>query len=219
LLIVTYLAYFAEILPIAFYLIFLNRNRGEGLWVIFLYCVLSLLTEGIFALTNAQLVFSGFIVAQFGLFSYYFYSSFQTKRFKSIAIGGAVLFCLVLGVAVAYAIAVPSFSNERFVEIIESLESILAIIYCILSLYEQIKDPETVFVYQNKKFWVIIALFIYFSSTFFLYLFATALSDEERHTYWVINNSFEILKNILFCVSFIMKKHHSSPANMEYIDS
>jgi len=210
LLVVTYLAYFAEILPISFYLIFLKRNRGEGLWVIFLYCVLSLLTEGLFVLIQQQLVFSGFIIVQFGLFSYYFYSTFRQKNFRYIALLGSAVFCVV---------AIANFSNERFTWIAESLTSILVIIYCILSLYEQIKDPETVFVYRNKKFWVTIALFIYFSSTLFLYLFSTTLSREQRHMYWAINNFFEILKNILFSVSFIMIKDRSTPATMEYIDN
>ncbi|HEV2481226.1 MAG TPA: hypothetical protein VGS79_16250 [Puia sp.] len=172
--------------------------------------MLSLLTEGIYALTQEALVFSSFIAVQFGLFTYYFYSTFKAKRFKYIAVIGAVVFCVV---------AISIFSKEHFNWNVESLAAILVIIYCILSLYEQIRDPETMFVYHNKKFWVIIALFIYFSSTFFLYLYSTALSDEERHTYWVINNSFEILKNILFSVSFIMKKHEITPANMEYIDN
>jgi hypothetical protein len=117
------------------------------------------------------------------------------------------------------AVAIVNFSNEHFNWIAESLASILVIIYSILSLYEQIKDPETVFVYQNKKFWVIIALFIYFSSTLFLYVYSTTLSTEQRHSYWAINNFFEILKNILFSVSFIMKKRSGAPANMEYIDN
>lgn len=208
--VVTYLAYIAEILPIFLYLIFLKRNRGEGLWVIFLYCGLSLLTEGIFMLTREQIVFSGFIIVQFGLFSFYFYSTFRQKSFRYI---------VILGSAVFIAVALANLFNERFNWIAESLASIIVIIYCILSLYEQIKDPETIFVYQNKKFWAIIALFIYFSSTLFLYLYSTTLSAEQRHIYWGINNFFEILKNILFSVSFIMKKHHSTPTNMEYIDS
>jgi len=66
---------------------------------------------------------------------------------------------------------------------------------------------------------VVIAFFLYFSATLFLYLFFTTLSDEQRHSYWAINNFFEILKNILFSVSFIMKKHVTRPIDMEYIDN
>ena len=64
-----YLALIAEILPIPLYLIFLKRNKGAGLLVIFLYCVLSLLTELIFAAIQTQLVFSTFTILEFGIFT------------------------------------------------------------------------------------------------------------------------------------------------------
>lgn len=206
----TILAYLAEILPIVFYLIFLKRNRGEGLWVIFLYCILSALTELIFAVTTQPIVFSSFAVLQFLLISYFFYSSLQDKKLKLIPILGVLVFCVFAGLNI---------SNKNFDSMSESLASIVFIIYCILLLYEQIKDTSTVFVYYNKKFWVVIAFFLYFSATFFLYIYFSTLSDQQRHTYWVINNFFEILKNILFSVSFIMKKYVNKPVDMEFIDN
>ena len=209
-LVVAILAYSAEILPILFYLIFLKRNRGEGLWVIFLYCVLSLLTEGLFAVTKQPAVYYTFIIVQFLLFSYFFYSSLSRKRFKYIPVIGALAFCIV---------AFFNLANKRFDSTSAALSSVLVITYCILLLYELISQPDSVFVYNNKKFWVVIAFFLYFSATLFLYLFFTALTDEQRHSYWAINNFFEILKNILFSISFIMKKHHSRTDNMEYADN
>ena len=209
-LILAYTAYFAELLPIIFYLVFLKRNKGEGLWVIFLYCILSLLFEGIFAATRQQIVFSLFNILQFTLFSFFFYTSLKGKRSKYIPIIGALIF---------YAVAIVSFSNKNFDSISTSLASVLFIPYCILLLYEQIKDPETVFVYQNKKFWVIIAFFLYFSATLFLYIFFSTLSEQQRTSYWIINNFFEILKNILFSVSFIMKKPDKSALAMDRLDT
>ncbi len=44
------------------------------------------------------------------------------------------------------------------------------------------------FVYDNKKFWVIIAVLLYFSATLFLYISSNTLSPEERSNYWFINN-------------------------------
>jgi hypothetical protein len=192
------IAFFAEILPILFYLIFLKRNRGEGLWVIFLYCLLSFLTEILFYILRQQNVYSGFIIVQFTLFSWFFYSSLQEKKFKYIPIIGALIF---------YGVAISNFTSKRFDSLSASVESILIIPYCILLLYEQIKDPSIIFVYNNKKFWVIIAILLYFSATLFLYLYYSNLSVKERSNYWLINNFFEILKNILFSVAFIMKKN------------
>jgi len=204
------LAYFTELLPIIFYLIFLKRNRGEGLWVIFIYSVLSLLTEKIFEITEREIVYSIFTMVEFTLFSFFFYSSLKTKSFKYIPMIGAVIF---------YAVAISNFTNKRFDSLSSSLEAILIIPYCILLLYEQIRDPNVIFVYYNKKFWVIIAFFLYFSATLFLYIYYSSLSPEQRSTYWLINNFFEILKNILFCISFIMKKRSNNPYAMDNVDS
>ena len=202
-------AYLAEILPIVFYLVFLKRNRGEGLWVIFLYSVLSLMVEGLFWITHQQIVFSYWTILQFTLFSFFLYSSLKDRRFKYIPILGGLIF---------YVVAIANFTNERYDSISASLESVLIITYCIFLLYEEVKDPSAGFVYNNKKFWVIIAFFLYFSATLFLSIYFSTLSEQQRVSYWIINNFFEILKNILFSVSFIMKKNDRPVHAMDELD-
>jgi hypothetical protein len=91
------------------------------------------------------------------------------------------------------------------------LEAVLIISYCILLLYEQVKDPTITFVYNTKRFWIIIAFFLYFSSTLFLFLFADTMTIQQRANYWAINNFFEILKNILLTVAFIIKNNYTKP--------
>ena len=204
-------AYLAEILPIVFYLVFLKRNKGEGLWVIFIYSILSFLTEVLYGATHGNpLVFSCFVILQFTLFSYFVYSSLKGKWIKYIPIVGGLIF---------YGFDIFYFTNEHFFSLAESLESVLAIPYCILLLYQAIRDSSTVFVYHNKKFWVIIAFFLYFSATLFLYIYFSTLTDQERITYSTINNFFEILKNILFSVSFIMKKPDKSAFSMDRLET
>lgn len=195
--IVGILASVAEILPIVFYLIFLKRNRGEGLWVIFLYCIVSILTEVLYGLSKWHVIFDLFIVTQFTLFSLFFFLSLKGKKFKYIPVIGALIF---------YAITFPNFAKSGFGLISAAVASVLLIPYCILLLYEQIKDPSVLFVYNDKKFWVIIAFLLYFAATLFLDVNYTSLSREQQSNYWFINNFFEILKNILFCIAFIMKK-------------
>ena len=200
-----YIALLGEILPIVFYLIFIKRNRGEGLLVIFFYCVLSLLTEFVYAVVQTQIVFSTFTILEFTLFSFFFYSSLRDKKFKYIPIIGAMVF---------YVVAFGSFTSKNATEfdsLPASVEAILVISYCILLLYEQIKDPTIIFVYNTKKFWVIIAFFLYFSANLFLFIYAGSMSEHQHSNYWMINNFFDLLKNILFCVSFIMKKRYNNP--------
>lgn len=207
------LAFFSEILPIILYLCFLKRNRGEGLWVIFLYCCISLLSEVLVSILQQTFspffIYSSFDLIEYALFSLFFYLSIKGKKFKYIPIFGAFIL---------FTIAIFGFSSKNqgdFDTVSASIEAILIISYCILVLYEEINDPEIIFVYNTKKFWVIIAFFLYFSSTLFLFSFAKTLTQKEHDKWWTINNFFEILKNILFSISFIMKKSNNKPYVIE----
>jgi len=137
-------------------------------------------------------------IMQFTLISLFSYLSIKEKKFKYIPIIGAVVF---------YIIAIRNFTNIRFDSFSVSLASIFIIPYCILLLYEKMRDSNIEFVYNNKKFWIIIAFLLYFSGTLFLYIYMNTLPEQQRSNYWTINNFFEILKNILFCIAFIMKKN------------
>lgn len=203
------LAFFTEILPIVFYLIFLKRNRGEGLWVIFLYCILSVLTEILAGILRLPIIVDFYNIVQFTLFSLFFYFSLKDKRFKYIPIIGAVIF---------YVIAIRNFSNTGFDSFSLSLASIFFIPYCILLLYEQMRDSNIMIVYTDKKFWIIVAFFLYFSGTLFLYIYINTLPKDQQSNYWSINNFFEILKNILFCIAFIMKKRDKSEYSIDNLN-
>jgi hypothetical protein len=212
------LAYISEILPIIFYLSFIKRNRGEGLWVIFLYCSLSLLYEPAFSLLGKKIpkfyIYTSFTILEFTLFSFFFFSSLKEKKFKYIPVIGAVIFY-----AIAFSSLVVKHGQDPFDSLSASVEALLIISYCILLLYEQITDPTIIFVYNTKKFWTIIAFFLYFSSTLFLFLYAATFTKQERSNYWSINNFFEMLKNILFSISFILKKSDKQPYPIDNIDN
>jgi hypothetical protein len=58
---------------------------------------------------------------------------------------------------------------------------------------------------------VIISFLIYFSGTFFLYIMTENMWDNHdfRKIYFVINISFNILKNILLSIAMCMKTNDS----------
>jgi hypothetical protein len=208
------IAFIIEILPIFLYLLFYKRNRGEGIWVIFLYCCISPLAEPLFS-KNLHLHISdhyldaGFTIMEFTCCSLFMLFAYQRKQFKYVLLLGALIF---------YPVAFINFTHaeEGFDSIPASVEAIIIISYCILLLYEQISDPKVIFVYNTKKFWITIAFFLYFSSTLFLFLFARNLTQSEHDKYWMINDFFDILKNILFSVSFIMKKSVKNPYPQDF---
>jgi len=201
------IAFFSEILSIIFFLCFLNRNKGEGLWVIFFYCIFSVVTENAAFLLRGKMdrvyLYAAFTICEYTIFAYFFYLSFKKKRIAYVPIVGTVIFYLIAGIY---------FTNKNsagFDSLTASVEAILIIIYSLVFLYDQIRHTLITYVYNTKKFWIVIAFFLYFSSTLFLFLFAATFTKQEHSYYWVINNFFEILKNALFCVSFAMKKDNN----------
>jgi hypothetical protein len=217
----SFLFYIFEFLPVIFYVSFLRRNKHEGLQVIFIYCVTSLGTEilgpilkKVFNISTFYILAS-FTVIEYSLLTIFLYQSIQEPRHKYVPIIGSVAF---------FVIAIINFLQGRtsnFDSLSASVEAILIIIYSLLFLYGQIKDPSILFVYNTKKFWVVSAFFIYFSSTLFLFLYAATFTKQEHNSYWYINNLFDIIKNILFCIAFTMKTSSkpNNPVEDSYEDS
>lgn len=159
-------------------------------------------------------LFASFTICEYTLFAIFLYTSIKNKKLKYIPVIGSLIF---------YAMAIINFTtkkSETFDSLSASVEAILIIIFSIVFLYEQIKDPAVIYVYYTKKFWIVIAFFLYFSSTLFLFLYAATFTNQEHRSYWYINNIFDILKNILFCIAFTMKKNkmYKSPLENLYAD-
>jgi len=191
-------------LPIVFFLLFLNRNKEKKLWVIFLYAVISLLTDYSYNLISKQnefYIYSFFTIAEFTLYSVFLYYNLNTKLFKKLLLISYILF---------FPVTIYNFFQkefENFDSLTASIECILIILFSILFLYEQIKEPESIFIYTSKKFWIIIAFFLYLSSTLFLFMYADKLPTMEKNYYWSINFVFNILKNIFFTIAFLLRKN------------
>ena len=198
--------YISEILPVVFYVSFLRRNKHEGLQVIFIYCLISFAMEILAPMIKNSFgvdifyLYASFTIIEYSLLTLFLYRSIQGSRLKYIPIIGSFAFLAMVVANFLHA------KSSNFDSLSASVEAILIIIYSILFLYGQIKDPSVLFVYYTKKFWIVIAIFIYFSSTLFLFLYASTFTNQEHKNYWYINSIFDIIKNIFFCVAFSMKK-------------
>ena len=198
------LSVLSEILPIILFLCFVKRNKGEGLWVIFVYCIVSFSAEsGSFFLQPADkfYLFASVTICEYTLFTLFLYFAIQERKFKYIIILGSLVFYTMAIINLIYK------KSSTFDSLSASVEAILIIVYSILYLYEQIQDPEVMYVYHTKKFWIVVAFFLYFSSTLFLFVYAAALTNQEHKNYWFINDFFNVLKNVFFCISLTMKKN------------
>jgi membrane-bound ClpP family serine protease len=98
---------------------------------------------------------------------------------------------------------------KNFDSVPTSIEAILLIAYCIVYLFEEVNKPQITFIYSSFHFWIVIAILIYFSATFFLFVYAASLPIKTAQDYWVISHISNILKNIFFATSFVI--HAKTP--------
>jgi hypothetical protein len=208
-----FVAYLSDLLPIIFFLLFKNRNIEKGLWVVFIYVFISFTIDNLFYLFSIPknkefYLFSIFTIIEYSLFSIFFYLYFKSVRFKQLIILGSFVFLVLAVYSLSKGI------NYRFDSLPASMESILIISYSILFFYEQLKSQENSFIYSTKKFWIVIAIFLYMAATFILFVSTAYMSEEERIVYWPINLIANITKNILLSIAFILKTE-KNPASIQ----
>jgi len=107
---------------------------------------------------------------------------------------------------------------KAFDSFTSGIECIIIIVFCIYYLFYQIKGSNNLLIYSTFNFWVIITFLIYFSGTFFLYIFteSTFKDIHFQKLYFVINISFNILKNILLSVAMCMKTNDTNKLATSY---
>jgi hypothetical protein len=205
------LSVLSGLLPIVLFLVFLRRNKEGKLWVIFLYVVLSVFTDAAFSAIPADdkkaefYLFSSFTIIEFSIFTVFIFLHIKSRAIKLfIAISASIFYGFALYNLIGG-------HSKDFDSVPASMESILVILYCILFLFEQMRNPEISFIYSTKVFWITTAVLIYLAATLFLFISTLELTLEEREAFWPINFISNILKNVLISIAFILPKHKSPP--------
>ena len=96
-----------------------------------------------------------------------------------------------------------------------AFQGILVIALSILYFYEQIRKPETLFVYALPDFWFVTAVFIHAAGTFFIYIFAEFWLQDQTNADDYINifSSLTIFYNIVIGFALWKKQPDSSLSN------
>ncbi len=171
------------------------------MWVIILYCFLHLLISllelrfendpEIYAYIN-----SSFTFLEYSLFSYFYLISIKNLTFKRALLIVSVIFLIFI---LFYFLNVKA---QGLDSVPIGIETILILTFSFYFLYEQMKDTETLFVYNKPEFWVVLGIMIYLAGSFFFYMFANFSSDAVR--YWFFTNVFSILKTISFIIAILI---------------
>jgi len=203
-----YTGIFSTTLPLVFYLLFKKNSKEKSLRVILfyiLYCIfneaLSFYLQSIHSETFLILLYS-FTILEFSFFSLFIFVIIPDSVVKQI------IPYLWLSFIIFYFIDLVFVNKGRgFDSIAMGIECILVLSMCISYLFLILRKSNNLFIYSTFEFWVVITFLIYFSGTFFLYILVESMKDNLafRKQYFIINISFNLLKNLLLSIAMTMK--------------
>ena len=218
--ILLYTGIFSHLLPLVFFLLFkLNKNE-KLLRVILFYILYCIANEGVnFYLQHTRndfhILFSLFTIVEYSFFCYFFYLVLPKNSIKKIV--PVIWLAFILFAVIDF-----FFVNEMnaFDSFTSGIESLIIILFCIYYLFIQIKGSNSLLIYSTFNFWIIIAFLIYSSGTFLLYLLTNSLKEDIyfQKLYFIINISFNILKNILLSIAIAMKTTNSKQLTPSFPD-
>ena len=200
---------FFTTLPLVFYLLFKQKNsKNKALRVIFFYILYCILNEGVsYLLQSIKSESIFYLLYTFTVLEYSFFCYFVYLIIPKTIIKKTVLF-LWIGF-IAFDIVDLIFVNKGngFDSFAIGIECIIVLFLSISYLFSQLRSSNNLFIYSTFNFWVVITFLIYFSGTFFLYILAESMAKNVafQKQYFIINISFNILKNILLSIAMTMK--------------
>lgn len=195
-----------------FFLLFKRNKKDKALRVVLfyiLYCIINEFTNFYLQSIHSSFVislFSIFTVVEYSFFCYFLIFALPKDLFKKLVFftwAGFLLFALIDYLFLSH--------SQEFDSFTSGIESIIVISFCVYYLFSQIRLSNNLLIYSTFNFWVVITFLIYFSGTFFLYLMTESMRENVafQKQYFIINISFNILKNILLCVAMTMKLNHA----------
>jgi uncharacterized membrane protein YozB (DUF420 family) len=166
-----------------------------------------------------RLVYGLTTLYEYLLFTFFIGFNIFNKNFRKFILIASTLF-------ISFLIIYYSSANfKRLDSLPIGIESILILIFASYFFYEQISNPQILFIYNDYRFWIITGIMIYISGSFFIYIFANQIPNNELDLYWSFTYIFLGIMNILFSVGIIVlglkpkQKHHTKPkANHHYLD-
>lgn len=199
------IASYSGIIPIS--LFFFQKRKKTGLFFILIYLIASILTDILFypiillITKNEFLAYRIFTVIEYLLISSYLHYIIKSISFKKL------ILILSIGFILFSLFDLINSKSNSFDSSPTGVACILILFYSIFYLFEKINKPDSLFLYSTPDFWIVVALIIFFSGTFFIYIFSqTNYNDPTfKSTFTLINASFSLLKNLMFSIAFLIR--------------
>jgi len=194
------LFFYSDLLPILVILFFIKKIREWPIWLIAIYCTYSFTNNMVILYYNNHHIKFDNLLRYFTLFEYLLFSTIlylliKNKLVKKIMLVISPIFVLFCIYYIYWGKADPFDSLQT------SIECFIIIILCLYYFFEQLTNPEFEFIYSSYKFWIILGLLLYLAGSFFLFVFASQISDKAGDKYWPILYVCGIIRNILLTIS------------------
>ena len=204
-----YTTYLAELLPFSTSLFFLKKINGRGAKVFFFYVsaiAFFICLSTYFKFQNDRvhqlLVNRIFLVVEFSTLSWFYFSQLVFKYKKAVFLSASIFFLLY---SIFDYLTTESSKNFSFIPLVfECLFFVMVIIYF---FYEKIQYNLSIPILHTAEFWISIALLLYFSGNFFLFLYSKSMYNNPsfRVQFTIIYNTLTIFRDILLTVAVLVK--------------
>lgn len=187
---------------------FLKLIKRKDLRVIGIYVTYSFLSTLILnhlvqkLSNNTFLSFRFFTLIEGLLLTTYLYSLIKGSLSRKLLIIATLIF-------VAFVIFDLFKSNSlTFDSLPTVIECIILICFSIVYFFEQLNNPENLFLYNSPHFWIVAAILFFFSGSFFAFIYAQnyASSPQIAQTFNSITSYLALPENILFLIAFIIAR-------------
>ena len=199
-----------EILITVFY--FLTKHKFKGQGAILFYTAYTFISVVILNLLinrysgTEYLSFRVFTIVECLTLILYLRLILSSKTAKT-----ALIFISIGFVAFSIWGLITNRNEDTFDSIPTVIECLIIIGFSMFYFYEQLKNPQSLFLYSTPNFWIVVGLIIFFAGNFFVFIYAQSNSEsiEFKNTFGLINAILSFIENILFLIAFIIARQQS----------
>lgn len=199
-----------SIFVIGFY--FVTKKRSKTQFILILYLLYSLFTDYLInpiiklSFHEYTLGLRLFTTLEFFAITYYFSKIIRLEHSRIIFIVLNALF-LILSVQ-------DFFINRDFVfdSIPTALSAVILTINSIIFFYTQIKQNNSLFLYDLPEFWNVVGILLYSSGTLFLFLFSQKYfnNTDFKILFNTFLSFFSIIRSILWATAIYTNQKHKA---------
>ncbi len=183
------------------------------LWVAFFWVIVSFFFDifigtSKWGASHKYLVWNVYSIVEFLILMTFFSLVFRSKR-------STILFSITTILYMGVVIFFSKKDDIQFNSLATAVSTSIFLVFCIVFFIRTLGRIESEGSVPVPIFLIVAGIMLYVASTFFLFLIASKLSEEQINKYWILNAFSNILTNVIFAIAFILNKFQNKVPNPE----